>query len=476
LEVIRMHASVALRARAKLALLLNSLLHAACQGNDQEQIDPRNLRTFRQLLLALLAKRSTRLLMLAQAILPQRRATSVKAVAMGLGYFLAKAKLPIRPFATALLEAALRRLALERLAWYRGKVLLVIDPTDYAKRSRGRGKRGRQMQYIGRVRKSKAKATSKRKGKCAKVPTLRAANGKASKGAAEVATTFGYVDVWAGLVLRAKQFLPLVRCLCSSNHPQIKSQNQVEAAVLAEVLGLLQRVGLVAIVVGDRGLGRKELIIDLVRQGQDLVLRIDADILVRAAGIDGEAPLEAVLGGQPWLGEVAWDRGKEGKLRCRARAVRGTIRFSRSGRKADYVEATLNFLQLVPIAGGEEPLVVATTLPVATLTDAKGVAGVYAQRWAVETAFETMHAWGQERFMVRSWEAIDRLLWMVALAYALVALALQDGKLVAFRKQAIAVLRRLSVLGRSLTVGKLAEAIGLDFGNHKAAWASVWLG
>ena len=54
-----MQVSVALRARAKLALLLRSLLHAACQGNDQEQIDPRNLRTFRQLLLVLLAKRST---------------------------------------------------------------------------------------------------------------------------------------------------------------------------------------------------------------------------------------------------------------------------------------------------------------------------------------------------------------------------------------------------------------------------------
>ena len=78
--------------------------------------------------------------------------------------------------------------------------------------------------------------------------------------------------------------------------------------------------------------------------------------------------------------------------------------------------------------------------------------------------------------MVRSWEAIDRLLWMVALTYALVVLVLQDGKLVAFRKQAVAVLRRLSVLGHRLTVGKLAEAISPDFGNHKAAWASVWFG
>ena len=128
------------------------------------------------------------------------------------------------------------------------------------------------------------------------------------------------------------------------------------------------------------------------------------------------------------------------------------------------------------MAADEESLVVATTLPVTTLADAKGVAGVYAQRWAVESAFETMHAWGQDRFMVRPWEAIDRLLWIVALAYALVVLALEDGRLAAFRKQAVAVLKRLSALGRCLTVGKLAEAIGLDHSKHKVAWASVWFG
>jgi hypothetical protein len=224
-------------------------------------------------------------------------------------------------------------------------------------------------------------------------------------------------------------------------------------------------------------LGRKELIIDLACQGQDLVLRIDADILVReAGGAAGEALLAVVLAGQPWLGEVEWDRGEEGKLRCRVRVVRGTIRFSRSGRKADYEAATLNFLELVPSKEDEESLVVATTLPLDSLADAKGVAGVYAQRWVVESAFETMHAWGQDRFMVRPWQAIDGLLWLMALAYALVVLALQDAKLAAFRRQAVAVLKRLSVLGRCLTVGKLAEAIGLDHSKHKVAWASVWFG
>ena len=34
--------------------------------------------------------------------------------------------------------------------------------------------------------------------------------------------------------------------------------------------------------------------------------------------------------------------------------------------------------------------------------DARGVAWVYAQRWSIETAFETLKAWGLGRFMVRA--------------------------------------------------------------------------
>ena len=98
-----------------------------------------------------------------------------------------------------------------------------------------------------------------------------------------------------------------------------------------------------------------------------------------------------------------------------------------------------------------------------------------ALRWAIETGFETMHAWGQDRFMVRSWTAIDRLLWVLAAAYALVVLARHDRALRCFRVQAEAVLKQLSVLGDHLTVGKLAEAIGLDFARHARAWLSAWL-
>lgn len=463
-----MQVSVALRARAKLAVLLNSLVQVVCQSAGTGHIDRRNLRTWRQLVLGILVRRSTRLLALGQVVASQRRVGSVKAAAMALGYFLDEAHFPMRPFATRLLEAVLGRLAPERLLTYGGKVLVVLDPTEYAKRSRGRGRRGRQMQHIGRVRRTKAKTNHQSKGKKGKSSAPKTA------AKAKVATTFGYVDIWAGLALQGKQFLPLARHLFSNRHPKLKSQNRVEEAVLAQGLGLVRRMGWSAIVVADRGLGRKELIIRLTRQEQDLVLRIDADITVRLDGTEGEMLLEEALARQAWLGEVVWDRGAEGKLHCRARVVRATIRFSRSGRKADYQQATLNFLQLVPSEEEAGVLVVATTLPVDKLAQAKGVAWVYAQRWAIESGFETMHAWGQDSFMVRSWKAIDRLLWSVALAYALLVLALQDAKMAPVRRQVVALLKCLSVVGRRLTVGKIAEAIGLDFNLHRRAWASVW--
>jgi hypothetical protein len=270
------------------------------------------------------------------------------------------------------------------------------------------------------------------------------------------------VDVWAGLVLRGKQFLPLARELFSSRHPAATSQNRAEEAALGQALGLLGRVGLQAIVVADRGQGRKELLVGLAGQRQDFVIRIDADIVALVPGAPRPLPLAALLERQPWLGACDWDRGQEGPPRCRARALRATIRHSRSGRQAGYQEATLAFVQLVPTEGGHDPLVLATTLPVGSRAEAKGVAAVYAQRWSIESGFETLKAWGLGRFRVRAWDAIDRLLWIVATAYLLAALLLRHPALRAFRQRAITLLTQLSVLGRHLTVGKLAEAIALD--------------
>jgi Transposase DDE domain len=470
-----MQMTVALRGRTRLAALLQHLEQEAGQRAQGQRCDQRNRRTWRQLILGMLVARSTRLVALGRVVAPQRRVSSVKAAAMALTYFLQRARVPVPALSTGLLEAAVRQVDPEHLVTYRGKVLLVLDPTEYEKRSRERGKCGHQMEHIGRVRRSKRRSSTKQRTKQSKGPVLQDGGGPAPQEERRTATAPGYVDVWAGLVLRGKQFLPLARQLFSSRHPQCTSQNAVEEAVLAQALALLHRLALPAIVLGDKGLGRKELIIRLANQDQDAVLRVDTDITVYPLDAPDGLLLAAALARQPWRGAVDWDRGAEGVLRCRLRTLRATIRFSRTGRKDDVQEGTVTFVQAVPLEGPTEPLVLATTLPVDTVVQVRAIVRLYAQRWAIETGFETMHAWGQEAFMVRRWRAIECLLWVLAVAYALVVLALYQRTLRAVRRQAMAVLKALSVVGDHLTVGKLAEAIGLDYQQHRKAWLAAWL-
>ena len=471
-EVTPMQITVALRGRARLAALLQHLEQEAGQREQGQRCDQRNRRTWRQLILAVLVARSTRLLALGRVVAAQRRVSSVKAAAMALTYFLQTARVPVPALSARLLETAVRDLDAEHLLTDHGQVLLVLDPTEYEQRSRERGKCGRQMEHIGRVRRSKSRPTSKQGNGPTPSPEGRRPAGKDKR----VATTPGYVDIWAGLVLKGKRVLPLARQLFSSRHPQCTSQNAVEEAVLAQALALLHRLGLRAIVLGDKGLGRKELITRLANRDQDAVLRVDADITVYPSDAPAGLLLAAALERQPWRGAVDWDRGAEGIVPCRLRTLRATIRFSRTGRTDDVQEATVNFVEAVPLEGLTESLVLATTLPVDTVAQVRAIVRLYAQRWAIETGFETMHAWGQDAFMVRRWIAIERLLWVLAVAYALVVLTLYQRTLRAVRRQATAVLKAFSVMGNRLTVGKLAEAISLDYHEHRRAWIAAWSG
>jgi Transposase DDE domain len=480
------HQTVALRERGRLATLFSTVLHQARGHPDWREPDRRAARTWRQFVLGLVVARSTRLVRVGQAVLGQRVAQSVKAVAMALGYFLSVAKFPAATVSTQVLEATVRHLDPAQVATYRGRAVVALDPTEYPKRSRGPGRseRGRHMEHVGRVRKPVKGGKEHRHGRGQRLAaTTRSSRTGANKDqpGARVATTTGYVDVWAGLVLKGKQLLPLARALFSNCHPTLTSQNKVEEAVLAAACALLDGLGWATILVADRGLGRKELLVALGAQQtqraqrRDFVIRVDTDFTVFTAACPAGALLGDVLAAQPMVGEVVWDRGQEGKLRCQSRAVTATIRFSRTGRQTAYTEATLRFLELLPLNGDTDPLVVATTLPAETLADMTGVVRVYSWRWSIETAFETLKAWGLGRFMVRTWQAIDRLLWLVAVAYALLVVAARDGPLTLLREQAITLLKRLAVPGRRLTVGKLAEAIGLDFQRHRRAWATVWL-
>lgn len=140
--------------------------------------------------------------------LPYRKAHSVKTAETALSLFLAKACYPDAAFFARFRDQILLRLPPK--AFYRGKKIVIVDPTTYPKRSR-RGKENRQMQYIGRV----------------KVP-LKNRRGEN--------TCPGYLDIWSGVLLKGRKVLPLARKLCSSQHPQFVSQNLLEEAVIWQSL------------------------------------------------------------------------------------------------------------------------------------------------------------------------------------------------------------------------------------------------
>jgi hypothetical protein len=80
------------------------------------------------------------------------------------------------------------------------------------KRSHERGKCERQMEHMGRVRRSKSTLHTKRSKGPTQTPEGRAPAGKDKR----VTMTPGYVAIWAGLVPRGKRFLRLARQLFSS--------------------------------------------------------------------------------------------------------------------------------------------------------------------------------------------------------------------------------------------------------------------
>ncbi|NLD74321.1 MAG: hypothetical protein GX649_16590, partial [Chloroflexi bacterium] len=104
-----------------------------------------------------------------------------------------------------------------------------------------------------------------------------------------------------------------------------------------------------------------------------------------------------------------------------------------------------------PHAEGVEPLTLVATLPVGTLREVREVLGL-------------------GRFMVRAWRAIERLLWMVAAAYPLLLVVQGDRRFRGFRQTCRTLLGRMSVIGRRLTPGKIAEALSLDYLLHPQGW------
>lgn len=149
-----MVAPVALRQRGQFTQLLTSILHHARQNHDWQEPDVRNLRLWRSFILAIIIRRSTCLLHLAQVLRSTRRAQTVKSLALGVGYFLTKSQCAIATLIPCVLDAVLASLRPDDLVGYRGHVLLVLDTHRRSQTQPWLWCTAARYAYIGRVRKS----------------------------------------------------------------------------------------------------------------------------------------------------------------------------------------------------------------------------------------------------------------------------------------------------------------------------------
>ena len=434
----------AIHRRVFVTNLLSDLVQQATQRSSRID-DGRVVRRLNWLVMAIVLAGTVRLNGLVQTV-PYGQANSVKTAETSLSLFLVETEYPASMLFARFRDQVLVRLPTRAMKTYRGKPIVIVDPTDYAKRSR-RGKKGRQMQYTTKVRLSKRK-----KGQPAR--TL---------------LSPGYVDIWAGVLLSGRHVLPLSRKLCSSTHPKFLSQNLLEEAVIWQALTALAWH---AILIADRGFRRKALLVKLLVRQVEFVIRMADNIHVLHCGTWRNV-LETARG-LPSLGQVTWKEGTPHAIPGQAVVFRAQLREAPEEDDPSQPNPEVNLIVIFPAIARYDPLILATTLPVDTLWHVRAASKLYERRWAIETTFENMkRQLHLDEFMVRNWTAIERLLWAGAMAYSLLVLlrlqTSEEGQ--RFLNEVLATLRHRAVLGKHLTVGKIREALALDHTDPPTEWS-----
>lgn len=121
-----------------------------------------------------------------------------------------------------------------------------------------------------------------------------------------------------------------------------------------------------------------------------------------------------------------------------------------------------------------DPLIIATRLSIDTFFQAKEIVKIYEKRWSIEIMIEYLkRGWGIDNFMMRTKRDIERALIFCNLAFIslMLLMYMSRKKTHNFSESAEKILRHLSVL-KKLTVGKLREAVSLDFSYHLPGWVA----
>jgi hypothetical protein len=362
-----------------------------------------------------------------------------------LSAFLNQPRLDIKPIHQACVTDVLKRLNGRRLSLYHGKVILIVDSTDYAKK-RSRGKKN-PMPRTGKVR-LKNIATQ------------------------ETLLAPGYQELWIGVLLKDRTCLPITRRLFTENAPFFCSQNSLEEAEIQRAVLLIQKaLKRGVILIGDRGFRRKDLLHWLSQDLKiDFLVRLEGNLTVESGQHKGL--LQDLIAWQPERAQTYWRKNSKKAERCSIRTLGAMLR---SSSKAEF---DINALCVTSVNERQSPIYLATSLSIKTIDALISLVWLYSSRWSVETFFFSF----KETFKVgrfrtfSSWEAIDRLLDMAHMAYLALYLLYVFCRRpsTAGRKRLLRsmeeFLRLRSLRPPALTFGKFLEAIALDFAESRHAW------
>ena len=336
----------------------------------------------------------------------------------------------------------LRRLGLRRFHRYRGKVILLIDSTTYAK-LRSRGKQ-RGMPRIGKVRLQNVKAR-------------------------ETILLPEYTELWTGLLLKDKSCLGITRRLYTevTLPGQGFSQNALEEVEIRRAVALVKGAfGVGVILVADQGFKRKNLLAWLKKEERiAFVIRIGGKLTVKARGWEGLLNDLA----PHWRERLRrhWRDDHKDPILSEVRGQAVEIPLDEKG--AEWVR--VNVAHLTPVnREGMDPMILATTLPIETRDELSRIVSLYSSRWTIETFFLTFkESLGAGRFRVFScWNALDRLLAMAHMALLVLfwlyveGQAAKCGAMAAFWRRMGDLLREWTARTPELTLGQFFDVLALD--------------
>lgn len=358
---------------------------------------------------------------------------SIKTAEDRLSNFLNQERLRLEAEHRRYVIETLRRLGRRRFVRFKGKLVLLVDATSYAK-ARSRGKE-RPMPRTGKVI-------------LHNLPTD------------EKVLVTGYQELWTGLLLKDRRCLGITRKLFTENMEFFTSQHAIELTEIRRAIEIVKEAfKCKVIVVADRGFKGKALLQWLKEvEKTDFIIRIDGNINVDMRGWGGL--LEDLIVHQPERMRMFWREDSKEPVLSEVRAQRMWIETS-EGR------TELSAVCLTPIHKTKlKPMYLATTL---SITDRKALTWVvraYSARWSVETFFfyfkRSLRAAGFRVFS--SWAAIDNLLAMAHMAFlALYLLHLAIERDPVLRKILRIRLRLYFARPPELTVGRVMELLAMDF-------------